>query len=177
MHFQCKICCLAENTKAAIRSTLNSCAQTPLGSFEPWYFTILQFTIRELSNPYDKLPAVAGLAETLVRDTGDMYLAGLFRSDLPRGLLWGSYPIERTLVRTVYRAPSWSWAANDGSVMWDLGLQVISQCNIIDTQISSAYYLGRPIIWGFLKLSGRIEPIQARQQNHLQNQCFPLALL
>ena len=165
MYFQCKKGCYAENTIAAIRSTLTA--------IEDWYFVIVQFTLRELSNYHDKLPAIAGLADAWARKTGDAYLAGLFRSDLVRGLLWGSFPTNRTLIRTEYRAPSWTWAAYDGSVGWYYDVQVISQCHIVDAQTYTAHYLGRPITWGFLEVSSaKMELVKARQQN----QDFPLAL-
>jgi hypothetical protein len=124
----------------------------------------MQYTIRELSNPYDKLPAIAGIADTLATITNDRYLGGLFFSDLLRGLLWMSTPYDRTLSRTVERAPSWSWAANDGSVTWYSvlhGLQCLNQCFIIEAQTIAGLYTGRPVTLGFIELSGQIIDIKA----------------
>jgi hypothetical protein len=71
----------------------------------------------------DKFPALAGIARRYHLATGDEYLAGLWKSTLITDLLWKreSHPgFHRT--DTHYgtsascRAPSWSWAAEDGKV-------------------------------------------------------------
>jgi hypothetical protein len=72
-----------------------------------------------LTNPRDKLMAIAGLVVGMQPVLGE-YLAGLWKIGLPRDLLWvtkpsgpGSPPPRRS---TVYRAPSWSWASIDGGI-------------------------------------------------------------
>lgn len=48
------------------------------------------------------------------RKTGDKYLAGLWRGDILRGLMWhcrGRYAVEKGWLPAEYRAPSWSWAS------------------------------------------------------------------
>ncbi|KAK3938702.1 hypothetical protein QBC46DRAFT_439773 [Diplogelasinospora grovesii] len=70
--------------------------------------------------PGERLLAMSGLAadmKTLLRDRGCKetgYVAGMWKAMLPGGLVWnlrgpGARPAK-------YRAPSWSWAAVDGSV-------------------------------------------------------------
>lgn len=74
------------------------------------------FTIIE-----DRLPAISGMAKYIADETGDEYLAGLWKSELPSSLLWSAechenvkYHIELPdLLRTLhspkpYIAPSWS---------------------------------------------------------------------
>ena len=50
------------------------------------------YTYRALTFPQDRLVALAGLAEKHKHGTEDKYLAGLWKSDLPRALLWQGQP-------------------------------------------------------------------------------------
>lgn len=90
--------------------------------FRTWQILVNVYTQRELTKPRDKLSALSGLASIVVKtlhiDSG-AYLAGLWKDDLAKGLLWyvGRSRIEprRSLQ---YRAPSWSWASLDGPVQY-----------------------------------------------------------
>lgn len=68
----------------------------------------------------DKLPAIAGIAQELVRLLDDVYLAGMFKKSLPEGLLWGyprhGHPQEFQPFPEICRCPSWSWAKMDSAV-------------------------------------------------------------
>lgn len=72
-----------------------------------------EYSQRELTREEDRLPALAGLAARYAQETGYTYLAGLWREDLPRSLLW----IMPTLYdydpqeRTSQSTPSWTWAS------------------------------------------------------------------
>ncbi|KAE8445206.1 hypothetical protein EG329_013578 [Mollisiaceae sp. DMI_Dod_QoI] len=65
----------------------------------------------------DKLIALSGVASTLQNQfDGSQYLAGLWRDDLRRQLKWYiTDPLKTRLL--FYRAPSWSWASLDSSVL------------------------------------------------------------
>lgn len=92
-----------------------------------WNVLVLSFSTRNLSNPRDKLPAIAGLARRfhiLTHGKYGCYLAGLWEKSLLAGLLWCRndgmavvYPKSKTGAAKTYRAPSWSWAAVDG-IIW-----------------------------------------------------------
>ncbi|KAH8799041.1 heterokaryon incompatibility protein-domain-containing protein [Xylogone sp. PMI_703] len=94
--------------------------------FELWYHTVSNYSECEFSRNDDKLPALSGLAKKFQDCLGTTginatYLAGLWSSDLPYGLLWQTSPNEslknyepRRAIN--YRAPSWSWASIDGPV-------------------------------------------------------------
>lgn len=45
--------------------------------------------------------------------TGDIYLSGIWKSDIQRGLQWWYSPPSSMVRPPVPRAPSWSWAALD----------------------------------------------------------------
>ncbi|KAH8600168.1 heterokaryon incompatibility protein-domain-containing protein [Bisporella sp. PMI_857] len=91
-----------------------------------WYHCVEEYTRRNLTYSWDKLIAISGVAREISRKSPslqnpDAYLAGLWRADMLRGLLWE--PVRQMELRPVdpYRAPSWSWAALDGPIMWDWG--------------------------------------------------------
>jgi hypothetical protein len=79
-----------------------------------WMEVVNAYSRRALSKSEDKLLAISGIAEKWAEATGDEYLAGLWRRNLPLGLLWVSgFP---GVERPYYRAPSWSWASTDNQV-------------------------------------------------------------
>ncbi|KAF4631841.1 hypothetical protein G7Y89_g6293 [Cudoniella acicularis] len=80
-----------------------------------WMRLLNVYSKRALTKDFDKLPALSGLAHEFAKQTGDQYLAGLWRQFLPLGLLW---EVKDTAVarRVPGRAPSWSWASVEGTL-------------------------------------------------------------
>lgn len=154
-----------------------------------WRWVVDEFSGRDLTNEGDKLPALAGIAAQFrnVRlatspQHDHVYLAGLWWSpqatwpsgysgpDLPTGLLWNK--TERQFLKTpsakVFRAPSWSWAALDGSVtfpwLWDGN--VTSRVRICD---ASCVY-ERPdslssVTSGYIDVEGFLKRGRGRETN------------
>jgi hypothetical protein len=104
-------------------------ADTPLfESFLPysiWSQTVERYMECKLSNPRDKLVAIAGIAQKVAQVTEENYLAGLWDNrELAIQLLWhvltrrqaDNSPSQRP---SVYRAPSWSWACLEATIVWD----------------------------------------------------------
>ncbi|TGO38689.1 hypothetical protein BHYA_0069g00080 [Botrytis hyacinthi] len=56
--------------------------------FQDWYEAVSSFTVRDLTYPTDKLPALAGIATQIHNLRRYDYLAGLWNQDLEYGLLW-----------------------------------------------------------------------------------------
>ncbi|KAE9379674.1 HET-domain-containing protein, partial [Stipitochalara longipes BDJ] len=84
-----------------------------------WSSIIRDYSHRKLSVSSDIFPALEGLAREFNTHLNDTYIAGLWKQDLLRGLLWrieGSKPGELPLEATPYRAPSWSWASTFGGI-------------------------------------------------------------
>lgn len=82
-----------------------------------WETVLHQYSRRQLTYTSDRLPALSGLASHYARLTGQSYLAGLWREDLARLLLWSMDPqIAPSPLPPKYRAPSWSWASLDGRI-------------------------------------------------------------
>jgi hypothetical protein len=87
----------------------------PRDVYELWDKIIELYSAAEFSHPAkDKLLAIGGVASMI--GIQNEYLAGLWKDDLPRQLLWKtdggihSRPLK-------YQAPTWSWASLDGKVL------------------------------------------------------------
>ncbi|KAG4432488.1 hypothetical protein IFR05_012028 [Cadophora sp. M221] len=84
-----------------------------------WLEIVRRYSSRNLTKESDKLPALSGLAHEYCARWGDDYLAGLWRKDLCRDLLWRRnerYALPEPRRPGEYRAPSWSWASLDGKI-------------------------------------------------------------
>jgi hypothetical protein len=94
-----------------------------------WYLMLMDYSARSLTVSTDKLAALAGLASTFARKTGDVYLNGLWLHGLPEGLLWssiglgrGTYELKsKSKCPSSRRAPTWSWASLDGPAKYPSG--------------------------------------------------------
>ena len=82
-----------------------------------WREMVDSYSSTQLTFPKDTLPAISGLASLLGSATKDKYLAGLWSRDLPLGLCWIALHSEPRKVGP-YRAPSWSWASQAGTVFY-----------------------------------------------------------
>jgi hypothetical protein len=89
-----------------------------------WTKNIEWYTRRDLTKPLDKLRAIGGIAKKYQQIFKVEYLAGLWDDFLVFGLLWRrSVGVASNPLRprpTQYRAPTWSWAAIDGRVDYDI---------------------------------------------------------
>ena len=87
----------------------------PPADLETWFRLVEEYSTRSLTQPGDKLVALAALATYLRPHLGSEYVSGLWLKYLDRSLLWLSKD-SRMQTGTHRRAPSWSWAALDGPV-------------------------------------------------------------
>lgn len=84
---------------------------------EQWYKLILAYSGLQITYETDRLPALSGLASAFSRKLKTTYLAGLWESDLWRGLLWlrpeffGRDTQCRRLMGDACSIPTWSWAS------------------------------------------------------------------
>ncbi|KAF5604235.1 heterokaryon incompatibility protein [Fusarium pseudoanthophilum] len=84
--------------------------------YQQWINLVKTYSGCSLTYPDDRLMAMAGIAEMFRKNSGDEYLAGLWRSRIVEGLNWvvlepGPRPQDPE------RVPSWSWAAVDTCVL------------------------------------------------------------
>jgi hypothetical protein len=84
-----------------------------------WYRLVTQYSRRALTEPNDKLPAIAGIAAAMQKISQYTYIAGIWKEDL-RGLLW-TKAFRNPLGPSPYRAPSWSWASSISPILMRVG--------------------------------------------------------
>ncbi|EEU46705.1 uncharacterized protein NECHADRAFT_77345 [Fusarium vanettenii 77-13-4] len=95
----------------------------PIQALVLWYKMLLDYSVRLLTEPSDKLPAIEGITQRFKMWIKSDCLHGLWKSDLAYGLMWRRHWASFTqnrydssdynrLVRG--RVPSWSWANTDG---------------------------------------------------------------
>lgn len=97
--------------------------RTPLNEVVTWLTWMNEYSNRQLTNPSDRLPALAGLVRYFAARTGDEPLVGLWRRHAVPFLMWG---ISDESTRRARRKglPSWSWLAVDAeayTLTFDLG--------------------------------------------------------
>ncbi|AEO65242.1 uncharacterized protein THITE_35556 [Thermothielavioides terrestris NRRL 8126] len=86
-----------------------------------WHRMVEDYTARHITAHTDRLPALSGLAQAVVRESGGEYLAGLWKSGLIEGLLWHKAQPGRDITPTPeYVAPSWSWASVIGPLQFPI---------------------------------------------------------
>jgi hypothetical protein len=86
----------------------------------------------------DKLAAISGLARRACQNMRDIYLAGLFKNDLARGLMWKR--ADKAVLRKPkkYRAPSCSWASLDGRVCWAISSRNVPLFDVLHLPSASS---------------------------------------
>jgi hypothetical protein len=111
---------------------------------DTWIKIVREYSNAALTKPWDKLPAVGGIAERLCRMKdkaweNNKYIAGFFSATLPAALVWrrgGTGPLRR--IMKPYRAPSWSWASCDGPIDMFPTTEADLLCDIVDINLSYA---------------------------------------
>ncbi|KAJ8515204.1 hypothetical protein ONZ45_g7340 [Pleurotus djamor] len=85
---------------------------------DTWFRVVAEYTRRQMTEPSDRLVALAGVAEMFGLIFATDYLAGLWRKTLLEDLSWEVPVAHSTPQRrpSVNRKPSWSWVAVDGEV-------------------------------------------------------------
>ncbi|KAI1267397.1 heterokaryon incompatibility protein-domain-containing protein [Xylariaceae sp. FL1019] len=128
------------------------------------------YAFRELTLHSDRLAAISAVASQFQARTNDVYLAGLWKCDLVRQLLWHS--LEEPLSRhcksskdnSPHNLPSWSWASVKGAVLFPyrpekLSTQEEIQIVSAETVLSSPKSCG-PVSNGIIHLRGRLVSVE-----------------
>ncbi|KAI4952331.1 hypothetical protein J4E91_002800 [Alternaria rosae] len=112
-----------------------------------WSRLIEEYTSRNMTYQSDKFPALSGVTSALQKLTGDVCLAGIWKSWFLQGLLWRLQDpnwdeyvfFPKTPQRShPWRAPTWSFASVEGVVVYhlldhDLGQETYAellQCDV-----------------------------------------------
>ncbi|KAF6225107.1 hypothetical protein HO133_010303 [Letharia lupina] len=132
-----------------------------------WYTLSQAFSERTLSDPLDRLPALASVAKELRREfpgIGD-YVAGLWTTNLAQQLLWKLHLYTQPKSRlNKFIGPSWSWVSIESSFMLptfaiapaDIRLEILDY--EIQHDISSDRY--GSLLAASLEVRGRLKTAQ-----------------
>ncbi|KAF5971733.1 het-domain-containing protein [Fusarium coicis] len=134
MYFECSILTRDECTHDDSKDFSRLTSIQPFSTWKrSWWWSdfIREYSQRTLTFNNDRLPAISGIIHACKPPPGEVYLAGIWKSNLPEGLLW--YVLNRKentkdpivahmvnetgdnpsaiVARQYYVAPSWSWAS------------------------------------------------------------------
>ncbi|KAK4182217.1 hypothetical protein QBC35DRAFT_457512 [Podospora australis] len=169
-----------ESTMMDVRSIRENLHCGSLEWYYDWIDIVELYVKRRLTFDTDRLKAISGIAEYWQKRTKDRYVAGLWMSHLPTGLLWATSQNrnDRHPEPSEYVAPSWSWASEtnmDIACTWWCGN--LNKRNGPDLQILSCsvtpMYPQAPfgaVTSGFLTLHGRFKELRlsGEQQGNLE---------
>lgn len=82
-----------------------------------WYDLVSGYSCRQLTFSEDRLKAISGLADLFAQILQDQCIWGLWRQDMPAGLLWTVGATDRF---ERLAAPSWSWASTMGELTFHI---------------------------------------------------------
>jgi hypothetical protein len=132
-----------------------------------WYMLCYQLSMRKLSDPHDRFPALSGIAQEFRRNfpaIGD-YVAGLWTTNLAQQLLWRiSRYAEWKYRLDEFMGPSWSWVSIQSPFM--LPTFVTQPANIrleiLDYEIQHPFGSDRygRLSAGCLEVKGRLKTAQ-----------------
>ena len=140
-----------------------------------WTKVVEEYTQRDLTYSSDLLPALSGIAAAMQKATSYTYLAGIWKEELPWGLLWSSSEWERSSDKQFrpkrhqrYVAPSWSWASMESYVQYPgLPIELGGQSPVkylVDVVETSCTPVGPndfgPVSSGHITLSGPVVPVR-----------------
>ena len=134
-----------------------------------WYDIVEAYTACNLTKSADKLVAISGIVKCLQPLFKTDYLAGLWRDDLLRQMLWRVRSIDEPRwslagqKRPEYRAPSWSWASIDEPILFGMRRDptVIHRATIIEARVTPVTddNTGQ-IVNGYIRLRAPLFPVK-----------------
>ena len=129
-------------------------------AFRTWKEVVKDYSTRSMTNQNDKLAALSGIVSFFPRATNDVYLAGLWKRHLLHEL---SRKLSNAQRPNGWRAPSWSWMALGGPVMfqadrcqWYGPVTDVVSCEVTSTFANAPY---SRVTEGTLVLEGRLGSI------------------
>ncbi|KAF2095905.1 HET-domain-containing protein [Rhizodiscina lignyota] len=137
-----------------------------------WVDTVIDYTHRELSFEEDKLVAISAIASQFQAVQSNDYLAGLWKSTLLMDLTWMIDPSKSQPLKprpSKYVAPSWSWAAVQGTVSFasswssenEASYAEVSRC---ETTLSTNELPTGRVTAGFLEARAKVKEARWRSR-------------
>lgn len=148
----------------SFRSTSSRGKKSVSDLYYRWYTIMHDYTARLLTFETDRIPAMRGLATAFEGATGDELITGLWRCDMPFGLLWHRPKSPDSKYRHGFsdtRMPSWSWLSVTGKVNWPF-----AEDGVIRAQ-SSVKIVSVDKAKGKVRLEGKLFQYRPRTWNEL----------
>lgn len=123
-----------------------------------WETVVREYSGRRLGRGKDFLIALAALAKVHYRKRPRPYYAGMWHDDLPERLCWTNVGTRRETPD--YRAPSWSWASQDGHIDYGRhmdGARMDCKVMSVSTQLYNGDQFGL-VVGGELHLEAKALP-------------------
>lgn len=85
-----------------------------------WFGSVEWYSQLAITHPDDRLPGIAAIARRLNERYfhNDAYIAGFFKSDLPRALCFTRFTSHKC--SEIYVSPTWSWSALQGRIRFNM---------------------------------------------------------
>lgn len=91
-------------------SQLHQGTLSPQQAYTFWLHLVAEYSAMQLSKPKDRYHALTGITDTFSKIVKDKCLAGIWESDMARGLFWqGTIRSSRIPYSRSSIAPTWSW--------------------------------------------------------------------
>lgn len=109
-----------------------------------WVRILTSYNELKLSEPTDRLPAIAAIAQSFAqRNPDDEYVCGLWKNSIQRGLLFGFLADQNVtgpqidygpsaMAQSNYIAPSWSWASFQGGLYGNLPVSPVAELTSVN---------------------------------------------
>lgn len=119
--------CLCECSARAESGKLSVPLHGERDMYSHWHELVKNYSGHKLTFLSDRLPAISGVASIIRTLVSSDYLAGLWRENLARDVLWycdPRHPLQRRVSwkdgssEIAICPPSWSWASVDGKVRY-----------------------------------------------------------
>lgn len=131
--------------------------------YSDWHEIVERYTKCNLTFGSDKLPALSGLAQRVCRQLKEdpsAYLAGLWKPNLPRDLLW-CVATDAPTRRERGRAPSWAWTSIDGPIWtWSRREASVVYTRILDALVTHEGDPFGKVRDGYIRLQGPMSPLR-----------------
>ena len=140
-----------------------------------WDDLVQHYMKCNLTMSKDKLVAISGIVKRLQPLFKTDYLAGLWRDDLLKQLLWQVESLVETRrflageKRPEYRAPSWSWASIDASIVNrpQLSPVIDHMATIIEAHVTPVTEdITGQIVNGYIRLQAPLFPVKVDTSRH-----------
>ncbi|KZL87036.1 het domain-containing protein [Colletotrichum incanum] len=134
------------------------------GIYHNWRFAVASpYSARNLTYSHDKLVALSAITRTFHDRLDDVFLAGLWKKQLPRDMSWYCYHELEELESQHTFVPSWSWVSVKGGVFWSMaieGFRFEKTCRVIEAECTPASEINPfgSVTAGHVLLEGKLSP-------------------